>query len=482
MALLACVQAAVAFLAGASESALHPDGLNTDPGWALNRVGEQSPPVATYTYPDTTIPVRLYLIDTAVADPASFVAANPKLTFEGTVLVRGDNDPQVSTPRAHGTQMLSLITGAKTGVAPGTPIHVVNYDIYPNATTTTSLLNQAIIKAILHHRSSTNPMRAAICIATSSAESAYSYAIGDSIDAALAEGIPVILSAGNLGQNASTIVPSANGTKNGVICVGASGSNDLALTSSNFGAPVDILAPGSSVPTSLSWNDGSSIIPMDGTSPAAALVAGSVLAELSINGSLSPAQIESALKASAKIPTNGLGPGVLRLTYASKVAINNPDGPVIPATSPLPLTATAAASALRSIPPNAIADNSGITPTVDSDSDGIPDMIEIFHSGHCDKTPAAPVLSLTTNQEIQYKFPIAFELFNRENPFELDNGYTWGIRCTSNFKSWQVPVGSLSKTTDSKGQNWLTATFPAGQPSCFVQIEIHPPETLISVD
>jgi hypothetical protein len=99
-------------------------------------------------------------------------------------------------------------------------------------------------------------------------------------------------------------------------------------------------------------------------------------------------------------------------------------------------------------------------------------MVEIFHSGSGLKIPAPPVLSLTADQKIQYKFPIAFDLFRSSDPFALGNGYKWGIRCTSNFKKWEIPVGSLSKTTDAMGQAWLIATFPAGQPSCFARIEI----------
>lgn len=474
LALLVCVQGTVAFPAGAGEILLHPDSVNADPGWALNRVGEMFTAGDSYTYPDTTVPVRLYLIDTAVANPASFVAANPKLTFEGTVLVRGNNDPSVSTPRAHGTQLLSLIAGKETGVAAGTPIHVVNYDIYPNATTTNSLLIDAIVRAVDHHKHpNTLKMRAAICIATSSISPAESPFVEDTIDYALSEGIPVILSAGNIGQNAANIVPSSNGTKDGVICVGASDANDIALSDSNFGAPVDILAPGLDVRTRSS-SATSAYVPMTGTSPAAALVAGAVLAELSINGSLTPEQVETAIKASAKVAAGG-GPGLLRTTYASTVTIINPDGPVIPSDEPIPLTATAPLNAPAG---DSIENEGGITASVDADSDGIPDMIEIFHSGCCDKIPAPPALSLATNQgipQIQYKFPVAFDLFRSANPFALANGYTWGIRATSNFKSWQVPVGSLSKATDANGQTWLIATFPGGQHSCFVQIEIHPP-------
>jgi hypothetical protein len=475
LALIFFVQVAVVFPAGAEEIILHPDGVNSDAGWALSRVGEGFFAATTnsYAYPDTTVPVRLYLIDTAVRNPASFVAANSKLTFEGPILVRGSNDPQVSTPRDHGTQLLSLIAGVGTGIAPGTPIHVVNYDIYPNATSTISLLGDAISRAIEHHGHPNTPkMRSVICIATSSSNLAESYLVDDFIDMALDSGIPVILSAGNLGQDAAGIVPSSNGTKDGVICVGASDSTDAKVGNSNFGVPVDIFSPGDAVRTR-SESATSSFVPMTGTSASAALVAGAVLAELSINGSLTPAQVEGAIKTSATNPVGG--PGLLlRTPYASTVTINNPDGPVIPSTNPVPLAATAvpnASAAALDSGQNGV----GMSASLDSDSDGIPDMIEMFHSGCFDKIPAPATISLTANQQVQFKFPIAFDLFRSSNPFSLSNGQTWSIRCTSDFKNWEVPIGCLSKTTDASGQTWLIATFPGGQSSCFARIEIVAP-------
>ena len=476
LALIFSVQAAVVFSADAEEIILRPDGVNPDAGWALSRVGEEFSGAAinTYAYPDTTVPVRLYLIDTGIANPASFVAANPNLTFEGSIPVGGT----ASIPRTHGTQMLSLIAGKETGVASGTPIHLLNYDIYTadvaSETTTISYLATAIIKALQHHRNpNTLKMRAVICMATSTQAMTNSYAVEDSINQALAAGIPVVVSSGNLGGNIpvlnytaaststnSSYLPSAYGTKNGVICVGASDSADLKLSNSNFGAPVDILAPGLNVCTSKS-----PLVTMTGTSASAALVAGTVLAELSINGSLTPAQVESVL-----IPASR--PALLRTTYASAVTINNPDGPIIRSDSPVALTATASSitAAVR-----AAQTSPAITPSVDADSDGIPDMIEIFHSGNCDKPPASRTLSRPANQEVQFKFPIAFDHFRSSNPFALGNGYTWGILCTSDSNNWEVPVGSLSKTTDSMGQTWLIATFPASQVSCFATIAITAP-------
>jgi Subtilase family len=477
LASLICVQTAMVFPVAAEEAILHPDGLNSSPCWALNRVGKEFSAGSSYSYPDTTTPVRLYLIDTAVSNPSTFVAANPKLTFEGPYLVRGAGDPLVSTPRAHGTQLLSLIAGIDTGVAPGTPIHVVNYDIYPSSTTTISLLSSAIIQAVQHHRDSEGPdvMRSVICIATSSAEQAQSELVADSIDFALSEGIPVVLSAGNLGQDASNIVPSLNGTKNGVICVGASDHGDVKLASSNFGAPVDLLAPGLGVRTR-GESASSEVVLMDGTSPAAALVTGAVIAKLSKSPTHTPAGIESSLKAAAEVSASGLR--LLRsIVPPESTSIPPdvvPDGLVTPEASSVPLTWESVISAGNSaIPPPAPNAESAPPPAPDVDSDGIPDIVEVFH-GSAQGLPQGPEISLSADQKIQFKFSIESDLLDGENPFVLRNGYTWRIRCSSGLSSWVVPEGELVKST-AQGRTWLTASFPVTGPSCFARIEIVAP-------
>ncbi len=471
-----CVQTALVFSVAAEEVALHPDGLNAAPGWALNRVGKEFSAGTSYSYPDTTTPVRLYLIDTAVANPTSFTAANPKLTFEGPILVRGANDPEVSTPRAHGTQLLSLISGIETGVAPGTPIHVVNFDIYPSETTTISLLSDAIIQAVQHHRDWEGPeMRSAICIATSSAaDAAQSAILSGSIAFALSEGIPVILTAGNLGQDASSIVPSSSGTINGVICVGASDHSDVKLASSNFGPPVDLFAPGVGVPTR-SESATSDIVLMTGTSPAAALVTGAVLAKLSASPTHTPAGIESSLKAAAEISAPGLR--LLRSIVPPNNSFTAPDvAPDGPVTSTAISLSWAQPSAARSLPISPAAANlptSPPPPAPDTNGDGVPDIIDVFH-GDPQGLPQGPEISLSADQKIQFKFSIASDLFDGENPFVLRNGYTWQIRCSTGLSSWIVPEGELIKST-ANGRAYLTASFPADGPSCFARVEIVAP-------
>ena len=486
LALIFSVQAAVVFSADAEEIILRPDGVNADAGWALSRVGEEFSGAAinTYAYPDTTVPVRLYLIDTGIANPASFVAANPNLTFEGSIPVGGI----ASIPRTHGTQMLSLIAGKETGVASGTPIHLLNYDIYTadvaSETTTISYLATAIIKALQHHRNpNTLKMRAVICMATSTQAMTNSYAVEDSINQALAAGSPVVVSAGNLTQNIPVLnytaattstnisyLPAAYGTKNGVICVGASDSTDLKISNSNFGAPVDILAPGLDVRTR-GQSATSAFESMTGTSPAAALVAGAVLAKLSASPTHTPAGIESALKAAAE--TAAAGPvlrSVVALTSDSIPPDVAPDGPVTDPLIPVSLAwAAAGVSPPASVP--------------GGNSSQLSHIVDVFHHGnHPSQSgpPPHPQITRSSSQETQFSFPVAGDLFDRLNPFLLRNGYTWRIRSSTTLPDWSVPdwsvpVGRLSKSTDSNGRVWLTATFPASEPSCYATIEITAP-------
>jgi hypothetical protein len=476
-----------------AEIRLKPDGINSDPGWALDQIGERfsdGTPVQIYSYPDTTTPVRLYLIDTAVKNPISFLAANSNLKSLEVISLLNN----LPVPRDHGTQMLSLIAGTGTGIATGTPIHVVNYDIYADSLTadpSTNMTNlaEAIAEAVMHSRlPDTVPMRSVICIATSSITSGLPsqqrFSVERSIESALAAGIPVILSAGNLGADASSYTPPSNGNKNGVITVGASDVNNLKISSSNYGTRVDVLAPGSAVKSRRGGDPLlDPIIPMTGTSPATALVAGAVLAKLSASPTFTPAGLESSLKAAALVTPSGSR--VLRSIVAPTPDQFPPD--VVP-DGPIIVGATSAAllgftpSTVASLAPTA-SSAAAVNPAplaIDSDSDGFPDIVETFY-GSPYGIPPSPVISLDSDRQVQFKFPIDQSLFNSAiigDVFILRNGYSWQIQCSFDRTDWVIPVGSLSKITDEQGQAWLTASFPAGsQISCDARIEIIAPPT-----
>ncbi len=432
------------------------NGLNPTPNWGLDKIGEQQSDGAAYTYPDTTHPVRLYLIDTAVANPGNWIDANPKLTLEEPTLVRSGTDPSVSSHFGHGTRMLSLIAGINTGVAPGTPIKVKNYDVYPTGTTTATKLASAVRDAVAHYQDSNPRIPSVICIASSASLSGTSASLKSLIEFAVSQGITVVVSAGNLGLDldAASYIPAAYGTIPGVICVGASDASDTRISISNSGSPVDILAPGFNILAKTEVS-GTSYELMTGTSPAAALVAGSALAELSMNGSLTPAQVEARLKDSAKDGS----PRILRSTSIAVATIALPDGLITDPSSPTPL----ASSSFPSI--ENFSARSSLAET--------PSLLNVFH-GVDDDCKVRYSVSILPRSEMEFTFPIDFSLLDPSDLFTLRNGYAWRIRCSGNLDTWEIPEGSLSKRTASDGTVWLTAKIPAAAPSCFLRVEVVP--------
>lgn len=107
-------------------------------------------------------------------------------------------------------------------------------------------------------------------------------------------GIVLVAAAGN--DNVST--PFFPASYANVISVGATDQADLKASFSNFGATVDLMAPGVSILSTLGSGD-SDYGNFSGTSMATPLVAGLAGLVLALNPSFTPAQVESRLKSSA---------------------------------------------------------------------------------------------------------------------------------------------------------------------------------------
>ncbi|MGJ8633051.1 MAG: S8 family serine peptidase [Luteolibacter sp.] len=428
-------------------------GENTAPNWGLEKIGEQEDDGTSYSYPDNTNPVRLYLIDTAVANPGNWMDENPNLIFEGTTLIRSYGDPTTSSEFAHATGMLSLISGVTTGVAPGTPIHVTNYDIYPNGDSSSgTLLESAIWNAVFEYQDAEPQIPAVICIANGSLGTGSSSSLQSTIEFAVEEGITVVISAGNSNADASNFIPSSYGTIDGVICVGATDSSDLKTSISNYGSAVDISAPGENI-KARSYLAADTFYYSNGTSPASALVAGSALAELSMNGSLTPAEVESTLIAAAAVSSTDGAPPILRTTPTASATIALPDGPITDPSTPISL-----------------AYDELTVPDLSEQSTSTPEL-SVFY-GTTGDSETSNLVSLSPEDEILFTFPVNLTLLDPDNIFSMRNGYSWRICCGENLNSWAVPMGSLSKSTASDGTVWITATIPANNDHGFIRIEV----------
>jgi len=165
-------------------------------------------------------------------------------------------------------------------------------------------------------------------------------------------GIPLVVAAGNDRTNAANAVPAAydevitvsaladsNGKPGGGGAPTSAGSDDTLATFSNFGADVDIAAPGVSV---LSTIPGGRYARFSGTSMASPHVAGAAALYLANNPSATPAQVKTALLSTREaiaLPNDpdGIHEGVLNVA-------SDPGPPPLPPApqppSPQPSTAS----------------------------------------------------------------------------------------------------------------------------------------------
>ena len=273
--------------------------------WGVNRIDADVSSTLAGNGSGTVAGVNAYVIDTGVSAHADL-----NLVAHGSWVGDGKN----YDCNGHGTHVAGTVgarddTASVVGVAPGvrlTGLKVLGCDGSGPTSNIVAAVNWVAANA------------AKPAVANLSLGGPASQALDDAVRKAAAAGVLMVVAAGNEGVNACNVSPAraGAGTNNGVVTVGATDSSNRAASFSNYGACVDVWAPGVNVVST--WPNGGTAT-LSGTSMASPHVAGAGGLHLSRNPAVSAATAEATLKANVLSPgTTSRDGRTIRIAYAGR--------------------------------------------------------------------------------------------------------------------------------------------------------------------
>ncbi|MEU1577421.1 S8 family serine peptidase [Streptomyces collinus] len=249
------------------------------PSWGLDRLDQaDTAGDSKYTYPDGAGEgVTAYVIDTGVRTTHKDFGGRAASGFDAV-----DNDNDATDGNGHGTHVAGTIAGTTHGVAKKAKIVAVRV-LDDNGSGTTEQVVAGIDWVTKNHKGPS--------VANMSLGGGADEALDEAVRKAVASGVTFAVAAGNesadAGQGSPARVKEA-------ITVASSTKDDKQSDFSNFGAVVDVYAPGSGITSA--WNDsdeGTKTI--SGTSMATPHVVGAAAVYLAGHKDATPDQVAKAL-------------------------------------------------------------------------------------------------------------------------------------------------------------------------------------------
>lgn len=250
--------------------------------------------------------VDLYLLDSGIYSEDLNVIE--ELDFVG--------DLESGGAKAHGYHIAGTLAAVDNnsgvvGIAPGARVH--SFRVLDNYGATTTSTVVAALDEIISRKNANPAQPIVISMSFGGNTGSSDYTILDeTVEAAVAAGIVVVIAAGNEGVDVATVTPAH---AEAALTVGSFGASDAFSYFSNHGALIDILAPGEDI-LSLESAEGSGAIQLSsrsGTSMAAPHVAGVAVAYLQANPAATPAEVRAALISSASATISSVPTGTTNL-------------------------------------------------------------------------------------------------------------------------------------------------------------------------
>jgi subtilisin family serine protease len=281
-------QAVVALANNAQVVSVEPDGVasivdtqSPTPSWGLDRIDQRGLPMnGAYGYSGNAAGVTAYIIDTGIMKTHSDFGGR---AVDGYDFVSGDAD--ASDCNGHGTHVAGTVGGSSYGVAKGVTLVAVRVLNCQGSGTWGGVI--AGIDWVTGHHVTGAP-----AVANMSLGGGSNGSVDTAVRNSIADGITYAVAAGNSDADACNYSPARTAE---ALTVGATTSSDGEASFSNYGACVDILAPGVNITSA--WKDGRSKT-ISGTSMASPHVAGAAALYLAANAG-SPAQVESGIESAA---------------------------------------------------------------------------------------------------------------------------------------------------------------------------------------